>query len=88
MEKALEILDTNQNGKIDVKEIFDYIVEKMKAVNKIKNMSGKQKKYRVMSDIEILFGSDILESFKEMIGEFIDFYYRKFMKKCSKIYCC
>jgi Ca2+-binding EF-hand superfamily protein len=87
MEKALEILDTNQNGKIDVKEIFDYIVEKMKAVNKIKNMSGKQKKYRVMSDIEILFGSDILESFKEMIGEFIDFYYRKFMKKCSKICC-
>jgi len=87
MEEALEILDTNQNGKIDVKEIFDFIVEKMKAVNKIKNMSGKQKKYRVMSDIEILFGSDVLESFKEMIGEFIDFYYRKFMKKCVK-FCC
>ena len=87
MEEALEILDTNQNGKIDVKEIFDFIVEKMKAVNKIKNMSGKQKKYRVMSDIEILFGSDVLESFKEMIGEFIDFYYRKFMKKCVKICC-
>ena len=87
MEKALKILDTNQNGKIDVKEIFDYIVEKMKAVNKIKNMSGKQKKYRVMSDIEIIFGSDVLESFKEIIMEFIDFYYRKFMKKCVKLCC-
>lgn len=84
MDQALKILDYNKNGTIDLQDVYDFIIDKMKLVKKTKNMSGKQKKYMVMSEIEKVYGSIVLNEFKEMISEFIDFYYRRFMKKCFK----
>lgn len=84
MDQALKILDYNKDNVINLEDLYDFIIDKMKLVKKTKNMSGKQKKYMVMSEIEKVYGSIVLNEFKEMISEFIDFYYRRFMKKCFK----
>lgn len=85
MDQALAILDYNKDNVINLEDVYDFIIQKMKLVKKTsKNMSGKQKKYIVMSEIEKVYGSIVLNEFKEMISEFIDFYYRRFMNKCFK----
>lgn len=84
MEEAFKILDHNKDGIINLDDIFDFIASKMKLVKKDKKLSGLQKKLLVLNEIENVYGTMVLNEFKEMISEFIEFYYRQFMKKCFK----
>ena len=87
MEEVIKMVDVNGDGKIDIKDIFEIIVVNMKKLKKNKELSGLQKKLTILNDIEIIFGSEVVNKYKEMIFEFINFYYSKFMKKCIKICC-
>ena len=84
MEEVLKILDYNHDGKIDIDDIFDYIINKMKIVKKKKNMTGDEKRNLVLEEIKRVYGQEILEKFKPILIEFVNFYFRRYMKKCFK----
>lgn len=86
MEEAFGLMDYNKDGKIDFDDILDVTLDLMKKKRKDK-LTGPQKKQLVFQELEIMFESEILEKFKPILNQFVDFCYKKFIKKCSKICC-
>jgi len=86
MEEAFGLMDYNKDGRIDFDDILDVILDLMKKKRKEK-LTGPQKKQLVFQELEIMFGSEILANFKPILNQFVDFCYKKFIKKCSKICC-
>ena len=87
MEEVLNILDHDQNGKIDIEDLFNFVVVKMKLVKKDKKLTGDEKKYLVLNEIERIFGTEVIDKYKPVIEEFIRYHFNKYMKKCSKLIC-
>ena len=82
-----KVFDFDCNGKVDIEDLFHFIVIKMKLVKKDKKLTGDEKRHLVIQEIERIFGSSIIETFKPVIEEFIRYHFNKYMKKCSK-FCC
>lgn len=83
MEEVLNILDYNKDGKVDIEDLYDFIIKKMKIVKK-KNLSGREKRELVLDEIEKIFGTEVMDTYKPILVEFINFYFRKVMRKCFK----
>ena len=83
MEEVLNILDYNKDGTIDLQDVYDFIIDKMKLVKK-KNLSGREKRELVLTEIEKIFGTEVMDKYRPILVEFINFYFRKVMRKCFK----
>jgi len=79
-----KVFDFDGNGKVDVEDLFHFIVIKMKLVKKDKKLTGDEKRQLVIQEIERIFGSSVIETFKPIIEEFIRYHFNKYMRKCFK----
>jgi hypothetical protein len=82
----MNVFDYNQDGKIDIQDIFDLVYSLMKEQKKNKLLSGNDKKFNVLNNIRFVLGSDAYKRYEPLLNQSIDFIYNKLIK--SKIFKC
>jgi hypothetical protein len=88
-------LDYNKDGQINVDDVYCVIFDLMEKMSKLKQLSGSDKKQRVMQEAMELFGAELWDRFEPLVGSFIDFVYSlaqspkalKALKKKCKCIC-
>lgn len=95
MDTVMNILDRDNDGDIDLDDIYSLIIELMfqESKDKSKKGSGIEKKYNVMRNIKIVLGSVVFSRYEPMIDKSIDFIYSiaqntKALKFLKKNCCC
>jgi hypothetical protein len=86
----MDILDINNDGTIDIDDIYEIIIRLMKTEKKNKLISGYDKKINVLNQIRAVYGSVVYSRYEPFINKTIDFLHTYIIKnKCyKKILCC
>ena len=69
----MNVIDTNQNGKIEFTEIYSYMLFCVKDASKLVKLSNEEKKAFVLQKIKNILSTDVYERYNPMIEKAIDF---------------
>jgi hypothetical protein len=69
----INAIDTNQNGTIEFKEIYQFILVCIKEASKLKSLNNEEKKSFVLQKIRDILPTDVYERYNPMIDKAIDF---------------
>lgn len=69
----MNVIDTNQNGKIEFTEIYQFILVCIKDASKLKSLNNDEKKSFVLKKIKDILPTDVYERYNPMIDKAIDF---------------
>ena len=84
----MDYLDYNKDGRIDVEDLHDFILDLMKKQEKNILLSGNDKKINVLNSVKAVLGKSY-ERYAPMISLSIDWIHTKFVKKkCPLKLCC
>jgi len=91
----MDFLDYNNDGKINLQDIYDVIVDFMNKQSK-RNIHGEDKKDNVLKYLKLYLPTETYDRFFPMIDKFIDFIFNiaqnpkllKHLKKTCKICPC
>jgi len=96
MNKVKNLLDINQDGKVDMSDLYFIIAEVMKDQKKLK-ISGSDKKDNVLKTLKNIIGVHLYERFEPVLEPAIDFIIviannktilKHLKKNCIALPCC